>query len=79
MVDNSKPDDEGFKPVDVKEQQKRDSIMNELYDEMSSSDEEEEDQTPAPKQALSKEETQTGKTEAKAADSSAGKSTAAAA
>ena len=42
MVD-SKADEEEFKPLDVKEQQKRESIMNELYDEMSSSDEEEED------------------------------------
>ncbi len=33
--------EEGFKMMDVKEQQKRDSIIGELYNDISSSDDEE--------------------------------------
>ena len=36
-------EESGFNPISAKEQQKRDSIMNELYNDISSSDDEDED------------------------------------
>ena len=40
-------EESGFNAMTAKEQQKRDSIMNELYNEISSSDDEEEDNSTA--------------------------------
>lgn len=46
MASESK-EDSGFTLISAKEQQKRDSIMNELYNDMSSSDDEEEENSTA--------------------------------
>ena len=40
-------EENGFNAISAKEQQKRDSIMNELYNEISSSDDEEEEDSAA--------------------------------
>ena len=43
MAEQKESTEEGFKMMDAKEQQKRDSIIGELYNDISSSDDEEEE------------------------------------
>ena len=54
-------EDSGFTLISAKEQQKRDSIMNELYNDMSSSDDEEEEKKGASVDGQEQEDEEQGK------------------